>query len=159
MLVTIVRGMSKGFWYEEGWVILRARIKVKDGKVMCQVGRKVLNRSFEYAAQAIRHCAKEMSIPEYRIIFGDDVLKDIEEQKQKELATISREERVKELADQFLPPAIELDNLKIRFPSVLEQKLLAYLSIIKSAETVYRKAVGNTLYWMEEDIKRFGKEN
>ena len=103
---------------------------------MCQVGRKVLNRSFEYAAQAIRHCAKEMSIPEYRIIFGDDVLKDIEEQKQKELATISREERVKELAD-----------------------LLAYLSIIKSAETVYRKAVGNTLYWMEEDIKRFGKEN
>ena len=136
MLVIIVRGRSKGFWYEEGWVIRRARRKVKDGKVMCQVGRKVLNRSFEYAAQAIRHCAKEMSIPEYRIIFGDDVLKDIEEQKQKELATISREERVKELAD-----------------------LLAYLSIIKSAETVYRKAVGNTLYWMEEDIKRFGKEN
>ena len=136
MLATIVRERSKGFWYEEGWVIRRARRKVKDGKVMCQVGRKVLNRSFEYAAQAIRHCAKEMSIPEYRIIFGDDVLKDIEEQKQKELATISREERVKELADQ-----------------------LAYLSIIKSAETVYRKAVGNTLYWMEEDIKRFGKEN
>ena len=102
---------------------------------------------------------QKMSIPEYRIIFGDDVLKDIEEQKQKELATISREERVKELADQFLPPAIELDNLKIRLSSVLEQKLLAYLSIIKSAETVYRKAVGNTLDWMEEDIKRFGKEN
>ena len=162
MLVTIVKGRSGRtgrFWYKEGWVVRRARRKLKDGKVMCHVGRKVLNRSFEYAADAIRHCVREMNIPEYRIIFGDEVFQDVEKQKQKELDIILREQRVRELADKFLPPATSLDSLKLNYPGVLEPKLLHYLSLIRSAETIYRKAVGNTLYWLEEDIKRFGKEN
>lgn len=162
MLVTVVKGRSgrtERFWYKEGWVIRRARRKLKDGKIVCHVGRKVLNRSFEYASDAIRHCVLKMNIPEYRIVFEDDVFKDIEEQKQKALTLTLREARVKELADQFLPPATSLDNLKLKYPGIVEQRLLVCLSKITSAETVYRKAVGNAFYWLEEDIKRFDKDN
>lgn len=158
MLVTIVREPSKSYW-ASGWVIRRAKRKLKDGKVMCHVGYKVLNRSFEYASDAIRHCVQKMNIPEYRVVFGDDVFQDIEKQKQKELAIGSREQRIKELADQFLPPSISLDSLKLKYPGIEEPKLLHYLSLIKSAEKLYRRAVGNTLYWLEEDIKRFEKED
>ena len=56
MLVTIVKGNSKSCWCRDGWIVRRAKRKLKDGKVMCHVGRKVLNRTFKYAADAIKHC-------------------------------------------------------------------------------------------------------
>lgn len=157
MLVTVVRGRSKGFGFS-CWTIRRAKRKLKDGKLMCKVGKKVLNRSFEYAADAIRHCVLEMNIPEYRIVFDNDVYEDIEKQKQKALALTLREQRIRELADQFLPPRMGLDSLKLMFPGVLEQVLERNLSRIRSEEAAYRRAVGNILYWLEEDIKRFTEE-
>jgi hypothetical protein len=160
MLVTIVREPRKGYWAGDRWVIRRAKRKLKDGKVMCHVGRKVLNRSFEYASDAIRHCVLKMNIPEYRMVFGDDVFQDIEKQKQKALDIALREQRIKQLADQFLPPSTSLDSLKLKLKDKQREKeLLHYLSLIEKAETVYRTAVGKTLYWLEEDIKRFEKEN
>jgi hypothetical protein len=159
MLVTVVKGRSKSCWYKEGWVIRCAKRKLKDGKTVCHVGRKVLNRSFEYASEAIRHCVLKMNIPEYRIVLGEDVYLDIKEQEKQELTLLLREQRVKELADQFLPSATSLNNLKLKYPGIVEQRLLVCLSIITSAETVYRKAVGNAFYWLEEDIKRFDKDN
>lgn len=158
MLVTIVREPRKNYW-ARGWVIRRAKRKLKDGKVMCHVGYQVLNRSFEYASDAFRHCVLKMNIPEYRVVFGDDVFEDIKKQKQKELAIGLREQKIKELADQFLPPSINLDSLKLKYPGIEEPKLLHYHSLIKSVEEFYRRAVGNTLYWLEEDIKCFEKED
>lgn len=138
MLVTVVKRSAKSCWCREGWVIRRAKRKLKDGKVMCHVGRKVLNRTFEYAAYAIEYCATKLNIPEYRIVLGEDVYQDIEKQKQEAQAKVFKEQRIKELANQFLPPAPDLDSLKLMFPGVLEQTLSKTLSQINREESFYR---------------------
>lgn len=158
MLVTVVKGHSKSCWCREGWVIRRARRKLKDGKVVCHVGRRILNRTFRYAADAISHCVTKLNIPEYRIVFGEDVYQDIENQKQKALDIVLREQRIKELADQFLPPTPDLNSLRHIFPGVLEQTLNQTLSRINREESFYRRATGVALYKLEEDIKRFTEE-
>lgn len=158
MLVTIVKNYEI-YCCRESWVIRRARRRLKDGKVMCHVGRKVLNRTFEYAADAIKHCVTKLNIPEYRMVFGDDVFKDVEKQKQKALAKVLREQRIKELAEQFIPPTPNLDSLKVMFPGVLEQTLNKTLSRINREEAFYRRATGVALYLLEEEVKGFTEEN
>jgi hypothetical protein len=97
MPVTIVKGRSKTkgyFWCKEGWVISRAKKKLKEGKVMCQAGRIVVNRTFNNASDALKYCVTVINIPEYKIVLSNDVYEDIEKTKQEALAKILKEKEL-----------------------------------------------------------------
>ena len=162
MPVTIVKGRSKteGYcWCKEGWVISLAKRKLKEGKVMCRAGRIIVNKTFNNASDALKYCVTVMKIPEYKIVLGNDVYKDIEKTKKEALAKVLKEKRINELADQFLPPTPDLNSLKLMFPGVQEQTLNKTVSRIKEQESFYKRATGVALYELEEDIKRITEEN
>lgn len=153
MLVTVVKGRSGKigkFWYREGWVIRRAKRKLKDGKVVIQVGKKVLNRCFDDPSFCISFCTKNLGIPNYRVIISEDAQKEIKEKEERALARLLREQEIKKLTDQFLPPAPDLESLALIFPSVLETELSLALQKIKRSDYIHRREVGAILYKLKK---------